>query len=57
MHSEEEAIGDGREEVLSSLEEVEDGTFDVVDRIKSINLLYSRHREGWTSNRFWNRLC
>ena len=57
MHSEEEAIGDGREEVLSSLEEVEDGTFDVVDGIKSINLLYSRHREGWTSNRFWNRLC
>ena len=57
MHSEEETIGDGREEVLSSLEEVEDGTFDVVDGIKSIDLLYSRHREGWASTRFWNWLC
>ena len=54
MHSEEEAIGDGREEVLSSLEEVEDATFDVVDGIKSINLLYSRHCEGWAPTRFWN---
>ena len=54
MHSEEEAIGDGREEVLSSLEEVEDGTFDAVDGIKSINLLYSRHCEGWAPTRFWN---